>query len=428
MTTRLLSVVTVVLLFAGLIGCKSEQEKKGLTLDGKKIIIFQTMQLRPNFDDYFIPLIEKYEKLHSDVKIEWMDAPGSEYETKLLTSFLAERSPDVINLPSESILDYVDKGLILSLDDLVTEEQVAEFVPTIFNDSAVFYDKIYALPWYASSVVMFINLNILEEAGLPREAPFHYYEDLPEFAKLIREKTDRKYGFFQIYTEAGSLRGMLMDAGVPLLNADNTEAIFYTPQGVEVLKFWTDLYRNKLVPGEALVATHRQPIEYYKQGRLAILLTGPQFIGQIKSDSPEVYENTAIAPLPSWHADHGFNTVLHSIVVSSQTKHPQEAADFAQYVTNWESQLDFCKRVTILPSTVKSLEDPFFTHSDGSLEGQCRMISAIQIKDSMVIRPLPDSRMLLTVLNQYTEAVATGEMEADEALKKAQEKWNAILK
>jgi putative chitobiose transport system substrate-binding protein len=183
-----------------------------------------------------------------------------------------------------------------------------------------------------------------------------------------------------------------------------------------------------LVPGESLVATHRHPIEYYKQGRLAILLTGPQFIGQIKSDSPEIYENTAIAPMPAWRGDRRFNAVLHSIVVSSQTKHPQEAADFAQYVTNWESQLAFCKQVTILPSTVKSLEDPYFTHSDGSLEGQCRMITAEQIKDSVVFRPLPDSRMLLTVLNQYTEAVASGEMEADEALKKAQEKWNAILK
>ncbi|MCC5876850.1 MAG: sugar ABC transporter substrate-binding protein [Candidatus Sumerlaeia bacterium] len=409
-----------------LASCLGPPPRKETTDDGRKLITFLTMQLRPTFDDFINGLIAEFEAENPDVRILWIDSPAGEYETKLMTSFLANRSPDVINLPSDSMLEYVEKGLLHPMDDHLTEEQIAAYVPGLLYDSGRYDGQLYSVPWYASSAVLFINNAIIEEAGLtPDDVPTMVHE-LPDFMRIIREETG-KFGYFPIYTEAGSMKNFFWTAGVPLLNEARTAAAFNTPRGVEVMRFWTDLYRQGLVPREAVSATHRRPIEMYKTGQLAILETGPQFMGQIENDSPDVYKNTTIAPLLRFPDSEQYLVALFVLAVSSQTVHPHEATQFAAHITNAANQLAFSKQVTILPSTIASLEDPYFTDPDDSFGGQARAISGVQMQKSTVLRPVPNANILFKMLDDVTEAVALGRMEADEALKIAEERWNVIL-
>lgn len=406
--------------------CLGPPPRQETTDDGRKLITFLTMQLRPTFDDYIHALIADFEAENPDVRVQWIDAPYGEYETKLMTSFLANLSPDVINLPSDSMLEYVEKGLLHPMDDYLTEEQVASYVPGLLFDAGRYDGRLYSVPWYASSAVLFINNAIIEEAGLTLADVPTMVHELPDFMRTIRNETGR-FGYFPIYTEAGSMKNFFWTAGVPLLNEDRTAAAFNTPRGVEVMRFWTDLYRERLVPREAVSATHRRPIEMYKTGQLAILETGPQFMGQIENDSPDVYKNTTIAPLLRYPDSEQYLVALHVIAVSKQTVHPREAVQFAAHVTNAANQLAFSKRVTILPSSIAALEDPYFTDPDDSFAGQARAISAAQMRKSTVLRPVPDANILFKILDDVTESVALGRMEVEEALNLAEERWNVIL-
>ncbi len=392
-----------------------------------KELSFFTMQLRPTFDNYFSWLFEEFAKTHPGVRIKWLDYPAQNYETKLITSFMGKHPPDVINLTADMVPSFVQRNTIIPLDNIIAKKALDSYFPNVLKDACGYNGRIYALPWYLSSTVTMCNKKIFEEAGLELDKTPRTYEAMRHIAEVIHKKTN-KFGFFPLYTEDGCLRGYLIEAGVPILDKSGRRAIFYTPKGVKVFKFWTDMYKEGIVPSEALTAMHRRPIELYKSGRLAIFHSGPQFLKHVKSDAPNVYKNTIVGPRLHWKGHEVFHIAVHNLTVAKKSPHPKLAAEFTAFVTNGENQLKFCKLTTIIPSVIKAVEDPYFTDVGDTPEGHARRISARQVRKGIVIRTPPRRPGKLNrVLDEITEKVCLGKMSADEGLKLAEKKWNEIL-
>jgi putative chitobiose transport system substrate-binding protein len=392
-----------------------------------KEIRFCTLQLRPAFDDYFSEIFEEFEKTHPGVKIRWLDLPYQNYQSKIVTSFLGKHSADVINLSTQIIPDFARAGFIRNLDPLAPAEMLEVYLPNLLEEACSHEGDTYALPWYVASGVTMINRKILEEAGIgPDEVP-QFFEDIPEFCRVIRERTD-KFGVFPIYTEGGSIRLFLEEAGIPIIDPESGKAALYTPEAIKVIKFWTDLYKQGLVPSESLTAGHQRPIELYKTGRLAIFGSGPQFLRQIKSDAPDVYENTLVYPQLCWKRNKFYRAEVQVLCISNQSEYPELALEFAAFVTNPENQLKFCKLTTILPSVKAGLEDPFFTKVDDDPQGQARKISAEQLDSAVVSQALPKAGLIYPVLNNMAESICLGKVDVETGMKEAEERINEILR
>ena len=408
------------------IGCSQQPSDDSSKSTKPTEITFLTMQLRPTFDQYFLDLFKKYEILHPDIKIKWLDYPYQNYDTKIMTAFMSKNPPDVINLATDSIAMYADGEHILPLKEFLSQEVFDSYFPNLLIDGCLYKEAIYALPWYTTGEITFYNTKLFEEAGLSESDFPETYEEIPEIARRIKEKTNA-FGFFPLYTEMGSFRYYFLEAGVPLLDETGTKAAFNTPRAVEVVKFWTDLYKHGLVPSEALTAMHRRPVELYKAGRLAILNTGAVFLKQVKADSPEVYENTAVGTKLHWKAHEIYFSVLHVLSVANKSSHKKEAAEFAAFVTNAENQLEFCKLTTILPSSKKSLEDPYFTNVEDTPEGHARKISAEQMGHAGIMKIPPQSRKLFQVFDDIAEKICLGKTTPEEGVAFAEKQWNEIL-
>ena len=61
-------------------------------------IEFWTMQLQPEFTDYFNKLIATFEAENKGVKVRWVDVPWAAMQNKILTAVSAKTAPDVVNL------------------------------------------------------------------------------------------------------------------------------------------------------------------------------------------------------------------------------------------------------------------------------------------------------------------------------------------
>ena len=86
-----------------LTGCGQGGDENAAGQPGEIKVSFLTMQLRPTFDDFFLPLIAKFEQLHPGVSVEWLDFPFESYETKLMTSFMARKgSPATVKAQRSS--------------------------------------------------------------------------------------------------------------------------------------------------------------------------------------------------------------------------------------------------------------------------------------------------------------------------------------
>lgn len=392
----------------------------------KKEIQFLTMQLQPTFNDYINGLIAKYEKDHPDIKIKWLDYPAQNYETKIISMFLSKRSPDVMNLNPQYGANFVLRKYLVDLTQYVSDEEKSLYFDNIIRDGCTYKGIFYALPWYLAGGLTMYNTDIFKQAGIDENKPPTTWDEVAEYSKIIKEKTG-KFGYLPNLTEVGALKGYLFADGVKLVDESETKAIFNNEQGYKTIEFWTKLYKEGLIPKESLTSNHRRIIEMYKTGQVALFITGPQFLHQIKNDSPDIYKATKCAP-PIMGKGKTYPVDVMSLCISNQSKYPKEASDFAKFVTNAENQLAFCKIVTIFPSVKEAAQDKYFTEGGDTAEERSRIIVASYLKQSIVEQyPRENQGELNRIMEDAIQKACLGKLTPREALDEAAELWTKTL-
>ncbi len=327
---------------------------------------FWTIALQPTFNDYFNDLIAKYEESHPNVTVEWKDYPYDAISQRLLTSTASGKSPDVVNLNTEFASQLGSKGALLNLTEYLTEEEENSYFEGIYN-STVFDGKAYSLPWYTGTEVLFMNKKLVEKAGLDPANPPKTREELVEWARQIHGKTGAAGYAQQLVSKLFPIDG------ISILNEDKTAAAFNTPEAEAMISQMRDLMKEGVVLKED--ADFKKQIQYFSGQQVAFQLSGPTFINFIKTSAPDVYANTIAVQLPTGKANLRLSNSM-DLVVPQKSKNPEQAVEFAAFVTNADNQTAFSKVANTLPSSKASIQDPFFTESDGTLEAEAKVVSS----------------------------------------------------
>lgn len=85
--------------------------------NGKQEIEFWTMQLQPQFTDYFNQLIANFETENPGLKVKWVDIPWSAMESKVLAAVAAKTAADVINLNPDFAALLAGRNAWLNLNE-----------------------------------------------------------------------------------------------------------------------------------------------------------------------------------------------------------------------------------------------------------------------------------------------------------------------
>ncbi len=332
---------------------------------------FWTISLSPNFDDYINGRVKKFEEENPGVTVKWTDLPYDAMENKLLTSIAGGKAPDVVNLNTGMTMTLAGKNALVDMNAEATEEQRSIYFENLYN-SAKLGDSVYAFPWYYGLSTFMYNKEIYEKAGLDPNKPPTTWEELKQQAVTIKEKTG-KYGFVPSYNPPADL----YFSGVPVISEDKKKIIINTPEALEWVKWNQALYKEGVVPKESLAADANYATDKYQSGQIATLTTGAQFLSRVKTNAKKVYDNTLVAPMPALKTGK-YHAGLMNLVVPSASKNHKAAIALANFMTNDESQLEFCKVVNILPSTKKAAADPFFTQGGDDPESKAKIITAQQ--------------------------------------------------
>jgi len=92
----LLRWMAVVLTLGGLWNCSSPSPEQPNS--SQQELEFWTMQLQPDFTEYFNQLIATFESENPNLTVRWVDVPWNAMESKILTAVSAGTAPDVVNL------------------------------------------------------------------------------------------------------------------------------------------------------------------------------------------------------------------------------------------------------------------------------------------------------------------------------------------
>ncbi|MDZ8081966.1 MAG: ABC transporter substrate-binding protein [Nostoc sp. SerVER01] len=393
------------------------------TTSGVATVEFWTMQLQPQFTDYFKSLITNFESQNQGIKVNWVDVPWAAMENKILTAVSGKTPPDVVNLNPGFASQLAGRNAWLDLDTKVPNDVRSSYLPNIWKASTL-NGKSFGIPWYLTTRLTIYNTDLLKQAGI-NKVPTTYAE-LAQAAQQIKDKTG-KYAFFVTFVpqDSGEVLESFVQMGATLIDAQG-KAAFNSPQGKAAFQYWVDLYKKGLLPKEALTQGHRHAIDLYQSGETAFLASGPEFLKAIANNAPKIAQASEIAPQLT--GDTGKkNVAVMNIVIPRDSKQPDAAVKFALFVTNDENQLAFAKAANVLPSTVKALSDTYFKDvpANASTIEKARVITATQLQQAEILTPtLKDSNKLQKAIYENLQAAMLGEKTVDKAVEDAAQQWD----
>ena len=102
--------------------------------------------------------------------------------------------------------------------------------------------------------------------------------------------------------------------------------------------------------------------------------------------------------------------------------------EFAAFITNAENQTAFSKVANTLPSSKASIEDPFFTQSDGSLEAEAKVASSQSLdKATDYMVGVPNAGDINSALARGLQEILMNGADIKETLNAVEKEVNQIL-
>jgi len=388
-----------------------------------------TLQLAPKFNDYFADLLASWRRQQPSHPVVWTDLPWGSVERKLLAAVFARTAPDLVNLNPPFAANLASKGGLADLEPILPAGTADLYLPAVWAACRGQTAGRIAIPWYLTVRLSLVNHQLLDQAGL--SAPPRTWSELPAFLRRVRDATGR-YGLFMtvVPDDSAEMLETLVQMGVQLLD-DQRRAAFDSPVGRNAFAFWTELYRDGLLPREVVSQGQRRAIELFQSGELAVAATGAEFLRSIQTNAPGIAAVTRAHP-PLVGADGTANVALMTLAVPRQSLHPDEALAFALFLTNADNQARFAREARVLPSSRTALawiRDELERETPATAGAQqvreARLLSARTLETARVLVPAdPGIKRLQKIIYTQLQRAMLGQLSSTEALVEARRQWD----
>ncbi|MCI6237737.1 MAG: ABC transporter substrate-binding protein [Lachnospiraceae bacterium] len=145
------------------------------------------------------------------------------------------------------------------------------FLPNVLNLAVNSKGDQVGIPYSLSNPVLYINKDLLKEAGVSEDGPATW-EEVAQFAKAVKEKTG-KYGFYmQEPADFWAQQALIESNGASMLTKDadgKAQASFASDEGAEAMQLVADMVKE----GSALHVGWDEGCQSFIDGNCAMLYT-----------------------------------------------------------------------------------------------------------------------------------------------------------
>lgn len=334
------------------------QTKERVNEEGESVITVWSPTDEPAIEEWWVDRIEEFNAEHKG-KIHLrreaiVRADSYAYEDKINAAITSNDLPDILFVDGPTVSVYAANEITLPIDDFFTKEDWEDFLESSKQQNT--YDgKIYAIGATESSVALYYNVDMLEEAGIRIPASKEEAWTWAEFYDAARKLTKDGVVGTNIIMDKGEglpyvLEQFWISNGTDLISADGSQADGYinSPEGIEAAEFLNSLIQG----GYANI----DPIQKeFHNERAATMLGGSWEIATLENDYPELNWGVTYFPV----AENGTLTSPTGDWVASVTKNAQDL-DAVKEVMNFlfseENVTTYAKAIS-KPPTRKSSYD-----------------------------------------------------------------------
>ncbi len=289
-----------------------------------------------------------FEEANPEVDVELVDQGGyGELSQKLTTSAAAGKLPTASQQYEDWTIQYVNADLMQPLDEVVSQELIDDLPEALVN-SGTFHDKLYALPFNKSAMVLFYNTDLIDEP------PATWGELLEISAELTKDTNNDgeidQYGFgLRPTPELFSL--FFHQAGGKFLNEDKTELLIDSEEGIEALTYMKDLREYSLYQTGYLSGP-------FGSGKVAMYIGSSAGAPYVDS-ACEGNHGWDTAPLPDGPANGDSmiqGTNVGVFTVGNTQAQVNAGVDFIQFMIKDKWTIDWAKRTGYIPVRKSALD------------------------------------------------------------------------
>ena len=305
-------------------------------------------------------LVPAFEALHPGVTVRVQQIPWSAAHEKLLTAYVGDALPDVIQLGNTWIPEFTALGALTPLEPWLAQTpalDARDFFPGVL-DAAFVDGATRALPWYADTRLLFYRRDWFVAAGA-REPPARWADWL---ALAERVQARRPPGSFALLLPLGEWEVpviLALQHGAELLREGDTRGNFQSPEFRAAFTFYSSLFERGLAPqtGVAQLANLHQD---FAAGMFGALVTGPWNLREFAARLPaELADSWATAALPAFEgAGPGLSLAGGaSLALVATSERKQAAWAWMAFLVEPARQAEFHRLSGDLPSRRSAWDD-----------------------------------------------------------------------
>lgn len=366
-------------------------------------------------------LIPEFERAHPGIRVEVQQLPWTSAHEKLLTAFAGDSTPDLCQLGNTWIPEFVALGALEPLEERIARSTIdrSDFFAGIL-DTNVVTGKLYGVPWYVDTRLLFYRRDLLEAAGVTT-VPSSWPEWTRALDALKAKGARDRFGILLPLNEFEPLLALALQQDDSLLRDDGRYGNFESAGFRRALGFYIDMFRNGYAP--LLTASDMSNVwNEFGRGTFTFYISGPWNIGEFKRRlPPDLAQAWGTAPLPGPEGP-GASIAGGASLVLFRASHVKDAAwQLVEYLSRPDVALRFHALTGDLPPRRTAWRDPALAsdiHAHAFREQLERVKPAPKV---------PEWERIGNEMRIVTEQAARGRLSVDDAVRELDARADRIL-
>ncbi len=357
---RLLVVVVVGILALG--GC---QVWPGRPEPGASVTITLWQGVNPPSNrDVLQVLVDRFNREHPDIQVESLYVGQADQQLpKILAAVVGNAPPDLLWFNPTITGQLVELDAIRPLEDWLAHTRVRDEIDPVLFESMEFQNHTWSVPFGTNNVGVFYRPSLFKAAGIT-ELP-RTWDELRQVARQLTRDTngDKRIDQHGMLLPLGKGEftvflwlPFMWSGGGELVSGDKTSSnpvLTLVNEGtIAALQFW----RNLIDDGSAILSLPERGFEIdgFLAGKVAMQLTGPWTLGQLKTTGVDF----DVFPIPA-AVRRATSIGGENLFVFKTTPERERAAlAFTEYVLSQEFQTEWAMGTGYLPVNLKARQSP----------------------------------------------------------------------
>jgi multiple sugar transport system substrate-binding protein len=367
-------------------------------------------------------LLPEFERAHPGIRVKVQQLPWTAAHEKLLTAFAGDVTPDICQLGNTWLPELVALDALEPLDRYAAASSIvdaADYFAGIWDTNRV-DGKLYGVPWYVDTRLVFYRRDLLRDAGFSAP-PRSWSQWAQMLAAIERQARPDRHAILLPLNEFEPLLALALQQDEPLLRDDGRWGNFRSAGFRRALAFYLQMFQRGWAPAVANAAISNVWNEFGR-GRFAFYVSGPWNIGELQRRLPADLQHTwAVAPLPGPDGPGASIAGGSSLVVFRASRHQAAAWRLVEFLSQPTVQRRFHALTGDLPPRRATWQDPQLAgdpHAQAFREQLERVKSAPKI---------PEWERIATEMRLVAERAVRLGLSVDEATEELDARADRIL-